>query len=145
MVRLFSSVPVLLDRLARISGEHMFQKGPFVSLEDSGDNRGVIDKTGPWNRVRDDVGYFPQVEKRECRLSNRGKRNRSIQTGMKIFNDLCQELDLILKIRELRYLGDRQSDIGQQADQLIEMGRRYPAGPVGDETLQFVIHLRRRC
>ena len=140
MVRLFSSVRVLLDRLACISGEHMFQEGSLVSLEDSGDNRGVIDKTGLGNRVRYNVGHFSQVEERKRGLGNCRERNGSIETGMKIFNDLSKEFDLIRKIRELRYLSDRQPDIGQQANQLIQMGRRDPAGAVGDETLQFVIH-----
>jgi hypothetical protein len=133
-------IRVLLDRLPRISGEHIFQERPFVILEDGGNNRGVIDKTGLENRVRYNVGHFPQIEERKRGLGNRGERNRSIETGLKIFNDFCEKLDLVRKIREIRYLSDRQADIGQQANQLIQMGRRDPTCAVGDETLQFVIH-----
>ena len=59
---------------------------------------------------------------------------------MKIFNDLCEKFDLIRKIRELRYLSDSQSDVGQQSNQLVQMGRSDAAGAVGNESLQFLVH-----
>src|ERR1700722_2472016 len=113
----------------------MFQKWTFIILEHRGNDCRIIDETGSRNRVRDDVCRFAQVKERESGLRNRGKRNRSIQTSLKIFDDLREKLDLVRKIREFRNLSDSQSDVGQQANQLVQMSWCDPAGAVGNDGL----------
>jgi hypothetical protein len=59
---------------------------------------------------------------------------------MKIFDDLCQKLDLIRKIGELCDLIDSQPNLGQQANQLVQMDRCDSTGSANDEVLQFLVH-----
>ena len=121
---------LLLDWFAGVSGQDVFEEGLLVVLEDGSNDRGVVGVTGARARVEKNVGGFAQVKERECGLGYGSERDRPIQTGMEIFDDLCQEFHLVGETRELSNLVHREPNLRKHADELIQMRGRDPARTV---------------
>src|SRR5208282_2050665 len=104
----------------------------------------VIRVARPRNGVWQNIDAFAQVEEGKSGFRNRRKWDRSIQAGMKIFDNFRQKLNLVREIREFCYLRHGQSNFRQPANELVQMGRRNPASAIRDEFLQVHFHWKGR-
>src|SRR6202011_1140163 len=111
-------------------------------LENGGDDRRIVGEPGSGNRIRDDINSLAQVKKSECGLGDCHERYRSIETRVKIFNDLSKKFDLVRQIRELGHLRYSPPDFRQPPNQFVKVRRCNPAGAISDKFLQIDVHFQ---
>ena len=75
--------------------QYVVKERLLVRLKNHVDDRGVVCISDPGNRIRDDIDPFSQIGEGEGRFRDCGIRDIWTQSGIKVFNQLGEEFDLI--------------------------------------------------